>query len=196
VLFSHETLLQEPLIPEPWLFATATTTPAAEMMPTSTLAHLPVQDGTTARQQLFADPLSTAIAMATTATATATTTTNATTTTTPTMAYNNHNSDNNKNNEGSQGVANTTTGPAPPPFSTSREVVAAPAQTMTDAHPQEQQQDGGGKMAHANDHTGVDPALQVYLDRMQYLEERVAILRENNFSLLGRIVSIEKQTYW
>jgi hypothetical protein len=31
---------------------------------------------------------------------------------------------------------------------------------------------------------------------MQDLEERVALLRENNFSLLGRIVSIEKQTYW
>jgi hypothetical protein len=196
-----EVLLQETLISEPWLFATATTTPVAQTMPTSTFAQLPVQGETTARQQLFQDPLQD---LQSKRMATATTTVTA-----APMACNNYNSD----YEWSQEAANTTAGLDSLPFSstTQEAAVVAADQTMTDAHPQEQGQepqhqpeqyhdDGGGGTTHAAAHasgpTGTDSALQVYLDRMKYLEQRVLFLRESNDSLLGRIVKIEKQTYW
>jgi hypothetical protein len=215
---SPEVVLQETLISEPWFFASAATTPAAQTMLTSTFAQLPAQGETTARQQLLQDPLQDLQSkrMAT-ATATLTVTPMATTTTTPTLACNNYNSD----YKYSEVVMNATTGPASLRFSGApQEVVAVAAadQTMTDARPQEQEplrlhqqnqqeyrqeqqeQDhdrgGGATHAHASGHTGTDPALQVYLDRMQYLEERVLFLRESNDSLLGRIARIEKQTYW
>jgi hypothetical protein len=204
---SPETLPQENLDSEPWLFAAAATTPAAKMMPTLTLTQFPLQGGTTAPQQLFQDPpqdlkskrIVTAVAMVTPM---------ATPITTPTMAYNNDNG----GYEYSQGTMNTTTGPTSLRFSTTQDaVVAAPeqAKAMTDTRhqeqepqlhqqPQQHQEDygAGTAAAHANGRTGTDPALQVYLDRMQYLEERVLFLRESNDSLVGRILTIEKQTYW